>query len=396
MNGLASRRDFLRLAGLGGGVVFASALRGNGALGVPPADDFHFVQLSDTHWGYEGPANPAARDTLPLAVQAVNALEEKPDFAVFTGDLTHTTDDPAKRRERMKQFREIVGKLRVRTVRFMPGEHDASLDRGEAYQELFGETHGAFDHKGIHFVVLDNVSDPAARVGEGQIAWLKKNLAGRPVDAPIVVLTHRPLFDLAPDWDWATQDGAEVLAVLMPFRHVTVFYGHIHQEHHMMTGHIAHHAARSLIFPLPTPGSAQKRSPVPWDPVQPYRGLGFRDVEAYPAAATYRLGEKPVIAAATTSTAVEAPAIRIVAKKFSFTPAEVRVKKGVPVVLELVSEDRVHGFNLPAFGLRRDVKPGEVTRVTITPEKAGIFPFHCDVFCGDGHDEMNGVLVVTE
>ena len=96
--------------------------------------------------------------------------------------------------------------------------------------------------------------------------------------APIVVFTHRPLFDLAPKWDWATRDGDLALAILQRHANVTVFYGHIHQAHHHMTGAIAHHAATSLVFPLPAPGSQDKRTPLPWDPAQPFRGLGFREV----------------------------------------------------------------------------------------------------------------------
>jgi heme/copper-type cytochrome/quinol oxidase subunit 2 len=381
------RREFLKLAGLGGGVVFASSLWGGALAGS--SEDFHFVQLSDTHWGFEGPPNPDAKGTLPKAIEAVNALSRQPDFVVFTGDLTHTTDDGVKRRDRMKQFRDIAGKLRAKTVRFLPGEHDASLDRGEAYQENFGATHGAFDHKGVHFVVLDNVSDPGAAVGEAQLAWLKTDLAKLKPDASIAVLTHRPLFDLYPEWDWATKDGAAAIEILQPFKHVTVFYGHIHQEHHFKTGHIEHHAATSLIFPLPAPGSVPKRAPVPWDETQPYRGLGWRDVEAAPGAGTFTLEQKAIVPAAPR-------AVRISAKKFSYTPSEVRLKKGEPVVLELISEDRVHGFKLPAFDIRTDVRPSEITRVPLTPEKTGTFPFRCDVFCGDGHEDMTGTLVVTE
>ena len=289
------RREFLKLAGLGGGVVFASTLWGRALSGAD--DEFHFVQLSDTHWGFEGPPNPDAKGTLPKAIEAVNALSQQPDFVVFTGDLTHTTDDPGKRRDRMKQFRDIAGKLRVKTVRFLPGENDAALDKGDAYQENFGAPHYAFDHKGVHFVVLDNVSDPGAAVGETQLAWLKSDLAKRKADAPIVILTHRPLFDLYPEWDWATKDGAAALALLEPFKHVTVFYGHIHQEHHHKTGHIEHHSAASLIFPWPAPGSVQKKAPVPWDATHPYRGLGWRDVEPYPVQGAYRVEEKPIKAA---------------------------------------------------------------------------------------------------
>jgi hypothetical protein len=298
------RRDFMKLAGLGG-VVFASALGfnafgGNDALDNPVGpksvrEDFYFVQLSDTHWGFDGPKiNPDAQGTLKKAVAAVNSLEQQPDFVVFTGDLTHTTDDPKVRRTRMAEFKEIVSQLRVKTVRFMPGEHDASLDRGEAYQEFFGDPHYTFDHKGVHFIVLDNVSDPEAVIGEAQLKWLQADLKQHKPDTPIVVLTHRPLFDLYPQWDWATRDAASVINTLMPYKNVTVFYGHIHQEHHHMTGHIAHHAAKSLIFPLPAPGSAPKRLPVPWDPSAPYKGLGFRDVEADVRKAHYEITELPV------------------------------------------------------------------------------------------------------
>ena len=135
------------------------------------------------------------------------------------------------------------------------------------------------------------MSDPGARIGDEQLAWLKADLAKRAKDAPIVVLTHRPLFDLEPKWDWATRDGAQAIEILMQYPKVTVFYGHIHQEHHHMTGHIAHHSAKSLIFPLPAPGSQPARTPLPWDPAQPNRGLGFREVEAEPDVAQYKLQE---------------------------------------------------------------------------------------------------------
>ena len=308
-----SRRDFLRLAAYGG-AVFVSAAALGGAYAAEPrsarpsvrreraatgaAGGFYFVQLSDTHWGFEGPAvNPDARGTLEKAVAAVNALDEQPDFVVFTGDLTHTTDDEHERSERMRQFRDIVAKLHAKQVHFMAGEHDAALDRGDAFQKHFGKLHYAFDHKGVRFIVLDNVSDPEATVGDRQLAWLKTGLAKLPKDHPIVVLTHRPLFDLAPDWDWATRDGQGVLSALMPHSNVTVFYGHIHQEHHFATGHIQHHAAKGLMFALPAPMSVPKKAPIPWDPSAPYKGLGFRDVEAEVAKRDFEITELPVVRA---------------------------------------------------------------------------------------------------
>ena len=257
------RRDFLKLAALGGGAVFASSLPGCTTMGPGATDEFYFVQLSDTHWGFNGAVvNPDARGTLPKAITAVNALTVQPDFIMFTGDLTHTTDDPVERRKRMREVKEVIGGLTNKNVRFMPGEHDAALDHGEAFKEFFGETHYSFDHKGVHFVVVDNVSDPAARIGEEQLVWLAADLAKQPKDARIVVFTHRPLFDLAPAWDWATRDGDKAIDILMPYQNVTVFYGHIHQENHHMTGHIAHHSAKSLIFPLPAPMSQPKRDPI--------------------------------------------------------------------------------------------------------------------------------------
>ncbi|QRX83104.1 metallophosphoesterase [Glaciimonas sp. PAMC28666] len=291
-----NRRSFIRLAGLGG-AVFASGLSGwtnaaNGAANA--AEDFFFVQLSDSHWGFEGAPNPDAHGTLPKAVAAVNALEKLPDFIVFTGDLTHTTDDPQERRKRMTEFKTIVSALKVKQVYFMPGEHDAGLDQGVAYQELFGKTHYTFDHKGVHFIVLDNVSDPAASIGEEQLTWLKADLDKLAPDARIVVFTHRPLFDLYPQWDWATRDGEKAVALLMPYANVTVFYGHIHQENHHMTGHIAHHSSKSLIFALPAPGSQLKRTPLAWDSAQPYRGLGFREVATSQKNPTFNLTELPI------------------------------------------------------------------------------------------------------
>jgi 3',5'-cyclic AMP phosphodiesterase CpdA len=275
------RREFLRLSALGG-VAFASALGGcrpsREAREPAPQEDFYFLQLSDLHWGFQGPPNPDARRTLPDMVATIRAIEQAPAFVVLTGDLTHTTEDPTERRARMHEVRAILDGLAPRTLRFLPGEHDASLDAGEAFREVFGETRWSFDQGGIHFVGLDNVSDPKGALGDAQLAWLRADLASLPDTAPVVVFAHRPLFDLYSAWDWTTADGASAIALLDRFERATVFYGHIHQTHHHVTGRVAHHAAQSLIFPLPAPGSAPKRAPVPWDPNHPRRGLGYRHV----------------------------------------------------------------------------------------------------------------------
>jgi 3',5'-cyclic AMP phosphodiesterase CpdA len=290
------RREFLKLAGMGS-VIFVA---GSGSLGhmanaALSENDFFFVQLSDTHWGFNNPAvNPDYAATLKKAVAAVNSLKNQPDFVMFTGDLTHTTDDDTDRRKRLSGFQEIIGKLKVKNVKFMPGEHDAGLDEGRAFKEFFGKTHYSFDYKGVHFIVLDNVSDPASSIGEPQLQWLLEDLRKLDKDARIIVFTHRPLFDLNPDWDWHTRDGAKAVEMLMPYPNVTVFYGHIHQEHHFKTGHINHHAANGLMYPLPASGSVPRKQPIRWDAAMPYRGLGFRGINAEVKKVKYDITEYSV------------------------------------------------------------------------------------------------------
>jgi len=290
------RRDFLKIAGVG--VVYISGLSTVSpaqALQAHKAKDFCFVQLSDTHWGFEGAKiNPDFKGTLTKAIKEVNALQVKPDFVVFTGDLTQTTDETSVRKKRMQEFKEIVAELSAPIVRYMPGEHDAALDKGETYKEFFGETHYVFDHKGVHFIAIDNVSDPTGSIGEEQLEWLKGDLSKLSPETNIVVFTHRPLFDLYPQWDWSTKDGAKAIDLLMPFKNVSVFYGHVHLENHHMTEHIAHHSAKSLMLPMPEPGSVPKRQPIPWDTAQPYKGLGFRNVSARTRRSMYDLAEYPI------------------------------------------------------------------------------------------------------
>ncbi len=288
------RRDFLKLTGMGS-VVFVSGLGGLDRLtnkALAAGDDFFFVQLSDTHWGFANPVvNPDSTGTLKKAVEAVNNLKVQPDFIVFTGDLSHVTDDDKERRKRLSGFRDIIKELKVKNIRFMPGEHDAGLDEGKAYKEFFGKTHYTFDHKGVHFIALDNVSDPTSNIGDAQLEWLSADLKKQKKDSRIVVFTHRPLYDLYPDWDWYTRDGAKAIDLFMPYSNVVVFHGHIHEEIHKNVGHIAFHATKGLMWAFPPPGSVPKKAPIPWDANQPYKGLGFRSVEAKVKETRYAISE---------------------------------------------------------------------------------------------------------
>lgn len=288
------RRKFLKIAGvsLGFGALYrvAPALASGGAAGdvarllarkngegVTP---FSFVQLSDTHVGFSGPPNPTGTRAFERAVEIVNRLPQRPELILFTGDLTHDAEDPGQRAERMRLFQRIANRLEVPVRKMVPGEHDAGLDGGALYRQLFGDSSYSFDHRGVHFVALDNVSRPLPEVGGERIAWLRKDLARYSATTPIVVFTHRPLFDLKPEWEWFTRDGDEVMKVLWPYENVTVLYGHIHREHLHDTPHCRHVAGRSLIFAFPDPEKTEEKKPLPFDAEHPFRNLGPRVLHA--------------------------------------------------------------------------------------------------------------------
>ncbi|HVN21786.1 MAG TPA: metallophosphoesterase [Dongiaceae bacterium] len=287
------RRSFLKIAGtsLGIGVLYSSypsALhageagnllstlgRANGEKVTP----FSFVQLSDAHVGFNGPPDPLGTRAFEKAVEMINALPQRPDLVLFTGDLTHDTEDRDVHVQRMRQFQEISKRINVPLIKCVPGEHDAGLDNGALYREFFGDSHYSFDHRGVHFVALDNVSRSKPEIGAEQLAWLQKDLSRFSKTAPIVVFTHRPLFDLRPDWEWFTSDGDDVMNVLAAYDNVTVLYGHIHRDDEHQIGAVHHYAARSLIFAFPDPnGVSGPRKPVPFDKDHPFKNLGIRTV----------------------------------------------------------------------------------------------------------------------
>lgn len=290
MNKTFDRRQFLKVSGmsLGAGALISIAPamasggpaarlrswlhRQNGEAVTP----FRLVQLSDAHVGFQGPPNPTGTTALERAIDIVNGLDPQPDLVLFTGDLTHESETPGEHAKRMQRFQSITGRLRVKTIMRVPGEHDAALDGGVLYRQFFGETHYAFDHRGVHFVALDNVSSGKPAVGAEQIEWLKRDLARYAPTVPIIVFTHRPLFDLRPDWEWFTRDGSDVLNVLAPYENVTILYGHIHRHDFHETDHARHYASRSLIFAFPDPATTKDKTPLPFDNAQPFRNLGLQ------------------------------------------------------------------------------------------------------------------------
>ncbi len=286
------RRSFLKIAGTSIGIgalyqampMFGKAgthelleyLGENNGEAVTP---FTFVQLSDAHVGFEGPNGTKAFER---AVEMVNALPQPPDLVLFTGDLTHDSDDKDVHAGRMKRFQQIAGGLKAPKLVCVPGEHDAGLDGGVLFREFYGPTSYSFDHRGVHFIALDNVSRAKPEIGPEQLAWLKSDLARFPHSAPIVVFTHRPLFDLKPEWEWFTSDGDDVMNLLAPYQNVTVLYGHIHRDDEHLEGHIHHYAARSLIFAFPDPAQTEKKKAIPFDKDHPFKNLGIRVVNEGP------------------------------------------------------------------------------------------------------------------
>jgi 3',5'-cyclic AMP phosphodiesterase CpdA len=243
---------------------------------------FSFMQISDSHVGFDKPANPNALGTLQEAIGKVVAMPAKPAFMIHTGDISHLS--------KPKQFDDadqVIGQAKL-DVHYVPGEHDVIDEtQGKAYLDRYGKAAKgagwyAFDQAGVHFIGLVNVVDLKAggmgNLGAEQLAWLADDLSARSASTPIVVFAHIPLWTIAPEWGWGTQDSAQALALLARFGSVTVLNGHIHQLMQKVEGNVTFHTARSTAFPQPAPGTAPAPGPM-LVPAGDLRGLlGVRSV----------------------------------------------------------------------------------------------------------------------
>ncbi len=291
-----SRRSFLKCsawAGTGvvwalvGGIPRAFALddttrRPSKAL---LASDFHFVQISDSHIGFNKEPNPDPLKTLGEAIDRVKALPRTPSLILHTGDITHLSKP-----QEFDTAAHVLKELPA-PVHYVPGEHD-TLDEGggKLYLERYGKgTQGngwySFDDHGVHFVALVNVFDfrpgHEATLGAAQLKWLSDDLRGVSTSTPIVVFTHIPLWTIYAPWGWGTEDGDRALALLRRFGSVTVLHGHIHQVIQKVEGNITFHTARGTAYPLPAPGAAAglpNPLKVPADQLRSY--LGITNVKA--------------------------------------------------------------------------------------------------------------------
>jgi len=224
-----------------------------------------FVQISDSHIGFDKPANTDVTATLRVAIAKIKASTEQPSFILHTGDLTHLSK-PAE----FDTLQQVLSELSL-PVFYVPGEHDVLEDDGKNYLQRFGKgTQGAgwqsFDKNGVHFIGLVNVVNLKAgglgSLGKEQLEWLEKDVKPLKSSTPIVVFAHIPLWSVYPEWGWGTDDGAQALSYLKRFGSVSVLNGHIHQVMQKVEGHITFHTAMSTAFPQPAPGSAPSPGPM--------------------------------------------------------------------------------------------------------------------------------------
>ena len=247
------------------------------------AGELSFVQISDSHMGFNKPANPNVTGTLKAAVDRINGLATPPEFLLHTGDISHLSKP-----EEFDTVDQILKGASAKDVFFVPGEHDVLNDDGKQYLERYGKgaTGGgwySFDKKGVHFIGLVNVLNLKAgglgTLGPEQLEWMEADVKHLKHSMPIVVFAHIPLWSVYPEWGWGTQDSAQALAYLKKFGSVTVLNGHIHQTMQKVEGNVTFHTAMSTVFPQPAPGSAPSPGPMKVPDDQLRRVLGITDVK---------------------------------------------------------------------------------------------------------------------
>ena len=267
---------------LSGGVPRSLGL-GSAAAAELPKGAFTFLQISDSHIGFNKPVNPNPLATLQEAIAKIKAMRVKPTFMLHTGDITHLSKD--------QEFDDADQAIKASglTTFYVPGEHDV-IDEGtgKAYLQRYGKgVKGAgwhsFDQNGIHFIGLVNVvnlkSGGLGNLGNEQLEWLEDDVKSLSASTPIVVFAHIPLWTVYPEWGWGTEDGTRALGYLKRFGSVTVLNGHIPQIMQKVEGNVTFHTARSTAFPQPEPGKAKSPGPmaVPVGDLGKY--LGVTDVK---------------------------------------------------------------------------------------------------------------------
>jgi 3',5'-cyclic AMP phosphodiesterase CpdA len=242
--------------------------------------DLRFVQLSDSHIGFKGTANPDVTGAFSRAIDQINHLDDAPDFVIHTGDLTHLATP-----EQFDQTRQMLTGLRTPHVFTVPGEHDSVDDGGQKYRQAFGAgTRGdgwySFDIAGVHVIGLVNSlhMTKLGHLGVDQLEFIRKDVAPLSSDTPVIVFSHIPLFAMYPDWGWGTDDAAQALSYLQRFSSVTCLNGHVHQLFSKTEGNVTFHSATTTAYPLPHPGDGTAPKPLTLPAGQLADALGIRKV----------------------------------------------------------------------------------------------------------------------
>jgi Icc protein len=285
----AGRRDLLKcMVWAGTGVLWTvtggvprSMLFDDAMAATPGAQDFSFIQISDSHIGFANAPNKDVAGTLSEAIDHVKTVKGNASLLIHTGDVSQLSK-PAQ----FDTASQIIGGAGLET-HYVPGEHDVLDEDGKDFFARFtkGAAKGyySFDQQGVHFIGLNNVQNfkpgGLGNLGEEQLEWLEADLRSRSASQPIVVFAHIPLWTVYEPWGWGTDDGAQALSYLKRFGSVTVLNGHIHQIMQKVEGHVAFHTARSTAFPQPAPGTAPGPGPIKTLPADKLRTvLGITSV----------------------------------------------------------------------------------------------------------------------
>lgn len=287
-----SRRKTLKCMAFGAGTLFAVAggILTPVDLAIAGEDDEYaskavkplFVQISDTHVGFNKEANPDVNGTLSRTIELVNGLPQQPALVIHTGDITHLSK-PAEFDTAQQYFK----RLRVAELHTTPGEHDTADSAQTEYFNRFGKASNnkgyySFDHGGVHFVSLINVLQFKAgglgTLGPEQLEWVKNDLKRRSASTPVVVFAHMPLWTVYEPWGWGTGDADTLFNELRRFGSVTVLNGHIHQIVQKVEGNITFHTARSTAYPQPVAGEGPGPGPLKVPPDQLPKMLGVTSV----------------------------------------------------------------------------------------------------------------------
>ena len=268
---MTDRREVLQCLGVGAGTLFTLSGGVFSAFDMAQAQTQDvgtplFLQISDTHIGFNKEANPDVIGTLNTTIDAVNALPRRPAFALHTGDVTHLS-----KAGEFDTASQLLSRLKVSELHVVPGEHDVTDGPGAEFLARFGKPSSnkgyySFDANGVHFVALVNVMNfkpnGLGALGEDQMAWLRDDLSSRSASQPLVVFAHMPLWTIYEPWGWGTAEGEEIASLLRRFGSVTVLNGHIHQIVQKVEGNILFHTARSTAYPQPSAGSAPGPGPL--------------------------------------------------------------------------------------------------------------------------------------